>query len=1030
MADPKTIYNFLPWYRAGLVSAIDANPQGARGEVQVRLRTKVGNNEENRDQTVRLIGPGDITGIDPRAIVRLDPRPPANDFEPNYVAAIEFFDEDYPWRYSPRAPAGSRLHPWLALIVLAEGEFKFKNQGDGLPRSVIVEEPTALPPAEDAWAWAHTHVNAVPVDKNSPRATADALARNPALGCSRIMAPRRLQPFKSWHAILVPAFEAGRRAGLLPGAAAVDRLFAWSPGQAVELPVYFEWSFRTGERGDFEELASRLHAVEPDPRVGRRPMNMSRPLEGMPLPPIHDVGPLGRPVLDLEGALQVPSASPSAWDPPTRDAFRAELADFINIGEVWTLNVSGQPELPAGMKLPIVLPPAYGRWHASVEKLDPAQADARWFEQLNLDPRNRVASAFGTLVIQKNQEELMTRAWKQYGELFEANKLRNRAQLFREILTAVEAKHLATLPNAKLLSVTTLAHARVRQPGPEPLTVRGAIEASALPIAAVQPAMQRVVRERGRVAKRFGPETQHLTRTIGALASKQLSAAPEWEQPATRLTLSTAPPAELDEPDRRTWFAGDWDTVRPRLIEQLLATRGLIPRVRQLQANEQLLTELLRAGDAQAHMAATGLRPEALAEVREAREWIPVTVPRDRLTELDMRRAPDQPEFTLAAANFQQAMANSFEWLTMELPPAPVRAALDVQATAATLRASLSPYIAVRERVDRMTTLPPVIKMPAYDPLETIMAYPQFDDAMYEFLRKLSDEYVVPNLALMENNTVTLLEVNWRFVESYMVGLNHEMARELLWRGYPTDQRGSCFRQFWDVKGLPGARDAQGRVNETARDIHPIHGWKLGGKLTPLGENRPLGKVIKNNVVLVIRGDLLRRYPTLEVYAVQAIANLRPRTRRAFEHTLRQPGTARKDPVFRAMFPPDVFCYGFDLDRQEVEGTAEANAPNLGWYFVLAERFGEPRFGLDEPREGAPAQAGDVLDVNWGHLPGLSRSGVVNVTANRPAMPAAGFVVDATGRASWGADAGDMAAIFLQVPFRVYFHASRMLKNG
>jgi hypothetical protein len=45
-------------------------------------------------------------------------------------------------------------------------------------------------------------------------------------------------------------------------------------------------------------------------------------------------------------------------------------------------------------------------------------------------------------------------------------------------------------------------------------------------------------------------------------------------------------------------------------------------------------------------------------------------------------------------------------------------------------------------------------------------------------------------------------------------------------------------------------------------------------------------------------------------------------------------------------------------------------------------------------------------------------------------MPPEGFVVDTTGRASWGADAGGMAAIFLQVPFRVNFHASRMLKNG
>ena len=32
-----------------------------------------------------------------------------------------------------------------------------------------------------------------------------------------------------------------------------------------------------------------------------------------------------------------------------------------------------------------------------------------------------------------------------------------------------------------------------------------------------------------------------------------------------------------------------------------------------------------------------------------------------------------------------------------------------------------------------------------------------------------------------------------------MVGSNHEMGRELLWRGYPTDQRGTYFAQFWDT---------------------------------------------------------------------------------------------------------------------------------------------------------------------------------------------------------------------------------------
>ena len=64
-----------------------------------------------------------------------------------------------------------------------------------------------------------------------------------------------------------------------------------------------------------------------------------------------------------------------------------------------------------------------------------------------------------------------------------------------------------------------------------------------------------------------------------------------------------------------------------------------------------------------------------------------------------------------------------------------------------------------------------------------------------------SPKYFLPNINLIAPNSITLLETNQKFIESYMVGLNHEMARELLWREYPTDQRGSYFRQFWDVSG-------------------------------------------------------------------------------------------------------------------------------------------------------------------------------------------------------------------------------------
>ena len=38
---------------------------------------------------------------------------------------IEFYDEDFPFRYTPASPANGSKHlrPWLALFVLKENEF-------------------------------------------------------------------------------------------------------------------------------------------------------------------------------------------------------------------------------------------------------------------------------------------------------------------------------------------------------------------------------------------------------------------------------------------------------------------------------------------------------------------------------------------------------------------------------------------------------------------------------------------------------------------------------------------------------------------------------------------------------------------------------------------------------------------------------------------------------------------------------------------------------------------------------------------
>src|SRR5262249_5228619 len=220
---------------------------------------------------------------------------------------------------------------------------------------------------------------------------------------------------------------------------------------------------------------------------------------------------------------------------------------------------------------------------------------------------------------------------------------------------------------------------------------------------------------------------------------------------------------------------------------------------------------------------------------------------------------------------------------------------------------------------------------------DMILAHPEFPQPMYEPLRELAPEYLLPGLEHVPPNTAVLMRTNPTFIEAFMAGLNTEMARELLWREYPTDQRGTCFHHFWDTRG---ASEAQ------TRDIDDLHRWTQ-----PLGHNKP-GVAQPEQIVLLLRGELLRRYPGAIIYAVRAIGQpgqLRPSTQ-ALDQVY---------PLFRGALPPDVTFIGFPLTETDVLGLP-------GWFFVIQQQPGEPQFGFDEV-DGFGGEAADLNDLNWGH---------------------------------------------------------------
>ena len=113
-----------------------------------------------------------------------------------------------------------------------------------------------------------------------------------------------------------------------------------------------------------------------------------------------------------------------------------------------------------------------------------------------------------------------------------------------------------------------------------------------------------------------------------------------------------------------------------------------------------------------------------------------------------------------------------------------------------------------------------------------------------------------------------------------MIGLNHELGRELLWREFPTPLTATFFQRFWDNAIDPAA----------PVDLDPLADW--GDR--PLGAAPATGE----RFVLLLRTELLRRFPDALVTAVRG-GETRPAgvhrcagPRRALLR-LRHPGDAR-----------------------------------------------------------------------------------------------------------------------------------------
>ena len=208
-------YTFTSWARRGVGNSILPNGTSAvRARIPLSITLSTDPTTPLKPD-VELLGPSDVASFSRKAIVRTTPLDGDYGFEWNLLPYVEFYDEDFLWRYTPDAPDGNKnLSPWLALVVLKEGEFtELPSQRGAL--SAIRLQTAALPKVADGHLWAHMHtgeyagVTATALDLVLSQVN-DNVKRDPDGFTCRLMSPRRLDPRTFYHAFVVPAYESGR----------------------------------------------------------------------------------------------------------------------------------------------------------------------------------------------------------------------------------------------------------------------------------------------------------------------------------------------------------------------------------------------------------------------------------------------------------------------------------------------------------------------------------------------------------------------------------------------------------------------------------------------------------------------------------------------------------------------------------------------------------------------------------------------------------------------------------------------------
>ena len=205
--------------------------------------------------------------------------------------------------------------------------------------------------------------------------------------------------------------------------------------------------------------------------------------------------------------------------------------------------------------------------------------------------------------------------------------------------------------------------------------------------------------------------------------------------------------------------------------------------------------------------------------------------------------------------------------------------------------------------------------------IETVMAAPSFPQPMYEPLRELSQDLLLPGLDKVLPDTRA------------RPARPTARSSKPTWSGSTSRWDASCCgAAFRPISAAPTSSTSGAATRAVAAAATSTISARTWARALGTAPRRPRRR---EQFVMLLRSSLLRRYPNAIIYLTPALDRRRRRQRRPPPDVL---------PVFNGAMEPDVNFFGFPI-TPAASGRWFGTSP--GYYVVIQEHPTEPRFGLD-----------------------------------------------------------------------------------